>query len=61
MPEEQRKALRRARWLEVIWIVVLATIVTAIYLTVGNSQAMKTAWIEDMLSFVPPIAFLVAS
>ena len=61
MPEEQRKALRRARWLEAIWIVVLATIVTAIYLSVGNSQAMKTAWIEDMLSFVPPVAFLVAS
>jgi hypothetical protein len=32
-----------------------------IYLTLGNSQAMKTAWIEDLLSFVPPIAFLAAS
>lgn len=30
-------------------------------LTLGNSQAMKTAWIEDLLSFVPPIAFLAAS
>lgn len=61
MPEEQKKALHRARWLEGIWIVVLATIVTAIYFAVGNSQAMKTAWIEDMLSFVPPVAFLVGS
>ncbi|KKL07262.1 hypothetical protein LCGC14_2587800, partial [marine sediment metagenome] len=61
MPQEQQKALRRARWLEVIWIGVLVTIVTAIYLSVGNSQAMKTAWIEDMLSFVPPLAFLIAS
>lgn len=61
MPEAQKKALRRARWLEAIWLVVLGTIVLAIYLSVGNSQAMKTAWIEDMLSFVPPIAFLVAS
>ena len=61
MPEEQKRALRRARWLEASWILVLATIVVAIYFSVGNSQAMKTAWIEDMLSFVPPIAFLVAS
>ena len=61
MSEEQKRTLRRARWLEAIWIVVLATIVVAIYFSLGNSQAMKTAWIEDMLSFVPPIAFLVAS
>jgi cation diffusion facilitator family transporter len=47
--------------MESIWIVVLATIVTAIYFSLGNSQAMKTAWIEDMLSFVPPFAFLVGS
>jgi divalent metal cation (Fe/Co/Zn/Cd) transporter len=39
----------------------LSSIVVLIYLTLGNSQAMKTAWIEDLLSFIPPIAFLVAS
>lgn len=27
---------------------------------VGNSQAMRTAWIEDMLSLVPQVSFLVA-
>jgi len=26
----------------------------------GGSQAMKAAWAEDLLSFIPPIAFLVA-
>ena len=61
LPEEQHKVLRRARWIEAIWIVVLGTIVVAVYFSLGNSQAMKTAWIEDMLSFVPPIAFLIAS
>jgi divalent metal cation (Fe/Co/Zn/Cd) transporter len=30
---------------------------TLVFLVLGNSQAMKTAWIEDMLSFIPPIAF----
>lgn len=27
---------------------------------VGNSQAMRTAWIDDMLSLIPQIAFLIA-
>ena len=61
MPDEQQQAMHRARWLEVLWLFALASIVAAIYFAVGNSQAMKTAWIEDMLSFVPPIAFLVGS
>jgi cation diffusion facilitator family transporter len=61
LPDEQRQALRRARRLEWIWMFFLATIVVAIYFTLGSSQAMKTAWLEDMLSFIPPISFLVAS
>jgi cation diffusion facilitator family transporter len=39
----------------------MLTIVVVIYFTMGSSQAMKAAWIEDMLSFVPPIAFLVSA
>ena len=27
----------------------------------GNSQAMKAAWVEDLLSFLPPISFLLAA
>ena len=61
LPHAQHQALRRARWIEGIWIVLLTTIVVAIYLSVGNSQAMKTAWIEDLLSFVPPLAFLIGT
>jgi cation diffusion facilitator family transporter len=61
LPEAQRNALRRAIRLEWLTIAVLAAIVTAMYLALGNSQAMRVAWIEDMLSFLPPIAFLVAT
>ena len=61
LPEEQQQALRRARWLEVIWILGLASIVVLLYFVLGGSQAMKTAWIEDLLSFVPPVAVLVAT
>jgi cation diffusion facilitator family transporter len=61
LPEKQQKALRRTRWLQVIWLVALSSIIAAMYFALGSSQAMKTAWIEDLLSFVPPVAFLVAS
>ena len=60
LPAEQQDALRKAiRW---EWFTIGYTIVTIaiIALVVGGSQAMKTAWIEDMLSLIPQISFLVA-
>ena len=60
LPDEQKDALRRAQRIEWITIGFLAVAVTLVYLVLGNSQAMKAAWIEDLLSFAPPIAFLVA-
>lgn len=60
LPEKQREVLRRAIRLEWISIGFLAVTVTLVFLVLGNSQAMKAAWIEDLLSFIPPIAFLIA-
>lgn len=60
LPPEQAKALRSAvRW---EWFTIAYTSVTiaVLALVVGNSQAMRTAWIEDMLSLVPQFAFLIA-
>ncbi|CAH0133866.1 hypothetical protein SRABI76_00369 [Microbacterium oxydans] len=60
LPPEQARALRSAvRW---EWFTIAYTSVTiaVIALVVGNSQAMRTAWIEDMLSLIPQVAFLVA-
>lgn len=60
LPEEQQVALKKAiRW---EWATVIYTSITiaVIALVVGESQAMKTAWIEDMLSLVPQVSFLVA-
>ncbi|MDQ0726897.1 cation diffusion facilitator family transporter [Microbacterium sp. W4I20] len=60
LPPEQEKATRRAvRW-EIFTIVYTAITIAVIALVVGNSQAMRTAWIEDMLSLVPQFAFLIA-
>lgn len=60
LPEKQADTLRRAIRLEWITIGFLAVTVVLVFLVLGNSQAMKAAWIEDLLSFIPPIAFLVA-
>lgn len=60
LPPEQREALRKAIKLE--WFTIGYTTVTIIVVAfvVGNSQAMRTAWIEDMLSLIPQVSFLIA-
>ncbi len=60
-PEDKARIRRRAIRLEWITLGAMATVVTAMFFTVGNSQAMRTALIEDLLGFVPAIAFLVAA
>lgn len=60
LPDEQQAALVRAEGLAWWTIGFLVTAVVAVYLAMGSSQAMKAAWAEDMLSFIPPITFLVA-
>jgi len=60
LPPEQQEAMRKAvRW---EWFTIGYTTVTIVLiaLVVGGSQAMKTAWIEDMLSLIPQISFLLA-
>ena len=59
-PPELLEKSHRARRLEWITIVYLVTVVVAMGVTMGGSQAMKTAWMEDMLSLVPPISVLIA-
>lgn len=61
LPEEQQQVLRRAIRLEWITIAVLSVTIAVVGVVTGQSQAMKAAWLEDMLSLLPPIAFLVAA
>lgn len=61
LPESLRHEMKKARQLEWITIGYLASVVVIMYSVVGNSQAMKTAWLEDVLSLVPALAFLIAS
>jgi cation diffusion facilitator family transporter len=61
LPPELRRTFRRARRLEWLTIAYLISAIVLLALVLSNSQAMKTAWAEDILSLIPPIAFLVAT
>jgi len=60
-PEELKPDFEKAKRLEWITIAYLISTALTVYLTMGNSQAMKTAWFEDVLSLTPSISFLIAS
>jgi cation diffusion facilitator family transporter len=61
LPPDMRRTLRRARRLEWLTFAYMASAVVLLALVLGSSQAMKTAWIEDLLGLIPPVAFLVAA
>jgi cation diffusion facilitator family transporter len=60
-PEDKQDVLRKAIRMEWITLAYMASAVVVVFLTLGSSQAMKAAWVEDMLSLLPPAAFLVAN
>ena len=59
-PEEQEQLRQRARRLAFITLGVLGLAATSLALTLGQSQAMKTAWVSDLLALVTPMAILLA-
>ncbi|HEY0365071.1 MAG TPA: cation diffusion facilitator family transporter [Pyrinomonadaceae bacterium] len=61
LPDDKQKAINRAKRLAWITIVFMLSIVAVIGLTMGSSEAMKAVWIEDILSLIPPVAFLVGT
>lgn len=61
LPDELEPVFTRAKRLEWATLFFMSTIVVVMYLAMGSSQAMKAALIEDILSLVPPLAFLVSA
>jgi cation diffusion facilitator family transporter len=61
LPRHLQDTQRRAVRLEWITIAYMLSAVVLLALTLGQSQAMKAAWIEDLLSLLPPAAFLIAA
>ncbi|MCB1313077.1 MAG: cation transporter [Sedimentitalea sp.] len=60
LPPHIDAQLARAARLEGWSLFWLVSIVGVMFLAMGSSQAMKSAWIEDTLSLLPPILFLLA-
>jgi cobalt-zinc-cadmium efflux system protein len=60
IPKAIRKDMKRAIRLEWWNIGFTISIIVVMGLVLGNSQTMKTAWVEDTLGFIPPIVFLIA-
>ena len=60
LPPEQREQRRRVKHLAWLSIALLLSASVVLALALGQSEAMKTAWVTDVLSMIPPIATLVA-
>ena len=61
LPPEQERANSKAKKLEWFTLAYMLSALVLVYFALGDSQAMKAAWLEDMLSLVPPAAFLIAA
>ncbi len=61
LPENLKKELKSATKLEWITVVYLLSVVVVMYITMGSSQAMKSAWLEDVLGLIPSVSFLIAN
>lgn len=59
-PAAVTDGIARGRKLEYWTLAWIATVIPLMYVVMGSSQAMKTVWIEDILGFVPPIAYLLS-
>jgi cation diffusion facilitator family transporter len=60
LSDEQSAALRKAVRVERTTIVTQICVVVLVASVAGQSQAMRVAFIEDALSLLPPLAFLIA-
>ena len=61
LPQDKQQMMNRAKRLEWITLAFMVSIIVVIGLTMESSEAMKAVWIEDLLSLIPPIAFLVGT
>jgi divalent metal cation (Fe/Co/Zn/Cd) transporter len=61
LPDDVQQNLRRAKRLEWVTFAYMFSCVVVIYLTQGQSQAMKAVWVEDILGLIPPAAYLISA
>lgn len=61
LPQDRVPDLKKAIRLEWLTIAYLLSAILILALVLGSSQALKTAWFDDLLSLAPSILFLVGS
>jgi hypothetical protein len=61
LPADRLGAFKRAQRLSWLSIVYLISAVVPLALVLGSSEALKTAWFDDVLSLFPPFLFLAGS
>jgi cation diffusion facilitator family transporter len=59
LPPKQKRALHRAVRIEWITLAAMLSIVVVITVVMGQSQTMKAMWVEDILSLIPSVVFLL--
>jgi len=60
-PEHLQPKYEKAKKLEWITVIYIVSVVVLMFIVMGQSQAMKTAWADDTVGLISPISFLVAS
>lgn len=61
LPPDRQGEMRRAVRMEWLTFGYMCTAAAALYVTLGASQAMRAAFFADLLSLIPPAAFLLAA
>src|SRR4051812_31650454 len=57
--QEEERHLKKARVLSWVTILYLFSTLTLLFLVLSGSQALRTEWVGDALSLIPPTMFLV--
>lgn len=61
LPSDIQPAMAKARKLEWWTLAGMSSVVLVMYFAMGSSQAMKTAFLEDLLGLFPAISWLIAT
>jgi cation diffusion facilitator family transporter len=60
-PEKLQPLFEKAKKLEWITLAYVVSVVVLMFIVMGQSQAMKTAWADDTVGLVSPLSFLLSS
>ncbi|HEY0411998.1 MAG TPA: cation diffusion facilitator family transporter [Allosphingosinicella sp.] len=60
-PDDTARDIAKARRLAIVSIVYLCSTVTLLFIVTSGSQALKTEFVGDALSIIPPLLFLVGN